>query len=381
MRLKSYFAATVEAALNLARQELGPEAMLVDSRRTGPDSRHLGDYEVVCAVFPETTPANAPALPAAPRNPAPAAPYRAQSIDKLSQEVSELKRYMERMATTMSHAGTGFNNLRAHPELADSFALLSAAEIDPAICHEIVRKLGEAAENADLNSLLAAEVDRRLAVDSRLGRSGARQAVMALVGPPGCGKTTTLVKLAAQYGLATRRPTQILSLDTYRVGAADQLRSYAAILGIGFQLLETTAALAQSLEEHRQKDLILIDTPGFGRHDLDGAEDMARFISTHPEIDTHLVLAASTKAADLTKTAELYRVFRPDKLLFTKLDETTTFGPILNLIAQTGKPVSFMAYGQQIPEDLESAAKPTLVELILRKEARGENLNSAMAAA
>src|SRR5271165_605405 len=116
MRLKSYFAATVEAALNLARQELGPDAMLVDSRRTGLESRHLGEYEVVCAVFPATSPAAASAPSSAPaspptavlsssansQGPIPGPAFRAQSIDRLSQEVSELKRYMERMATTMS---------------------------------------------------------------------------------------------------------------------------------------------------------------------------------------------------------------------------------------------------------------------------------------
>lgn len=381
MRLKSYFASTIEAAMNLARQELGPEAMLVDSRRTGPESWHVGEYEVVCALFQAKTTAT-PALEKPVTTIFPPTGFRAPSLDKLSQEVSDLKRYMEKMATTLTQSGAGFANLRANPELAEIFAILTSSDVDSAIAHDIVTRIGNnSSPDANLPALLDREIDKLLAVDGRLGRTGARQAVVALVGPPGAGKTTCLVKLAAQYGLATRRPTQILTLDTYRIAAAEQLRSYAAILGIGFQVVENTLALAQALEEHRQKDLILIDTPGFGRHDVEDAAEMAKFFSTHPTIDTHLVLPACVKSVDLKRTASAYEKFRPSKLLFTKLDETGTFGPILNLVVSLGKPVSFLSYGQQIPEDFGCAEKSKLVELILRKDSLAENLKSAVAAA
>ncbi len=99
----------------------------------------------------------------------------------------------------------------------------------------------------------------------------------ALVGPSGSGKTTTLVKLAVQYGLAGRRPVLLLSVDTYRIAAATQLRSFAAILGVGIQVLETVGALAQAIEENRGKELILIDTPGFGPADMEPTADWRSF--------------------------------------------------------------------------------------------------------
>ena len=381
MRLKSYFAGTVEAALSMAHKELGPEAMLVDSHRTNFEARHLGEYEVVCGLMPAST----SATPDSSRDEDPSSLpqfFRAPNIDKLSQEVSELKRYMERMALTISKSSAGFTNLRTKPELAEAFAKLTANEVDPMIAHDLITSISEGSrQDSDVQALLQKAVERVFTVDPRLGRTGSSQAIVALAGPPGAGKTTCLVKLAAQYGLATRKPAQILTLDTFRVAAADQLRSYDAILGIGFQVIETTGGLAQALEEHRNKDLILIDTPGFGRNEMEDGQDMARYLGSHPQIDTHLVLPISSKAADLKRVVQQYEIFRPTKLLFTRTDETNTYGSMLNLAIQTGKPVSFVSSGQQIPEDLAPATKDVLVDMILKRDCLEEALSAAVAAA
>lgn len=385
MRLKSYFAASIEGALNLARQELGQEAMLLDSHRTGPESRHLGEYEVVCAVVPAK-----PAVFETPGTPAEAEPpafstaaVRAPSLDKLCSEVSELKRYMERMAATIARSSAGFASLRSNPELMEAFAVLNAAEVDSSLAYDIVSEVADqvSGDPSQLRMTLTANVEKLLAVDPSLGKPGNGQRIAAMAGPPGSGKTTTLVKLAAKFALAARKSAQILTLDTYRVAAVEQLRSYAAILGVGFQVLETPAALAHSLEEHRSKDLILIDTPGFARNELNDAADIAAFLSTHPRVDTHLVLPASLKAADMKRVAEQYEIFKPAKLLLTRLDETDSFGSILNVVARTGKPVSFVCAGQQVPDDLAPARRDNLARLILRSEYFSTQASTAVAAA
>jgi len=202
-------------------------------------------------------------------------------------------------------------------------------------------------------------------VNPGLGATDASPRIAALVGPGGSGKTTTLVKLAVNYGIAARRPVLLLSMDTYRVAAAEQLRSYAAILGVGFQLLETVASLAQALEENRGKELILIDTPGLGFGDLEDFEPLARFLASRKDIDKQLVLPASLKPADLTRVVDAFEPFSPGRLLFSKLDETSSFGPILNETARTGKPLSFLTTGQRIPEDLEEATPARLAEMVL----------------
>jgi flagellar biosynthesis protein FlhF len=185
------------------------------------------------------------------------------------------------------------------------------------------------------------------------------------VGPPGSGKTTCLVKLAVNYGLAARRPVLLLSMDTYRVAAAEQLRAYAAILGVGFQVLETVTALAQAIEENRGKELIFVDTPGLGLGETADFSRMAQFLSGRSDIDTQLVVSSSMKSADLSRVVDGFEVFRPQRLIFTKLDETGSFGAILNEAVRTGKPLSFFTGGQRIPEDLEAATKNRLAELIL----------------
>ncbi len=368
MRLKSYFAATVEAAVGEARKELGDEALLVNSRKSPPEARHLGEYEVVFAGASDQVPA-APA-------PATAGPGL-ERWDRLAQEVADLRRQIERASsalsrwTAMAHAGVNHA-----PEWSEALSELVATEMSAGLALEIVEGArarclqGPATVDAGRRrNALAEEISNRVAVDATLGRPGTPRKVVALVGPPGAGKTTTLVKLAAAYGLTARRPAQILSMDTARIAAAEQLRVCAGILGIGFQVLETTGALAQALEEHRHKDLILIDTPGIGPSEIDHSLDLALYLATHPEVDTHVVLTATTKSADLARAADRFEIFGVRKLVFTRLDETEVFGPILALAARTGKPISFLSAGQQIPDDLESAGRERIVDLLLGRQA------------
>lgn len=362
MRIKSFYAGTVEGAVALARRELGPEAMLVESRKAPLEARHLGEYEVVCATVPEAGPAE-PGLPAA-ENPA-------RQDTRLARELAELRKQLDVMGKTITRsAWSGQRWSSAGPEMSDMHARLMAADIDgelvqqmvDAVCH---RPADATASGAGLERAVHAELEKRILVNPTLASAASDASpIAALVGSPGAGKTTTLAKLAVSCGLTTRRPLQLFSMDDYRVGATDQLRSYAAILGAGFQALETVGALAQALEEHRSKGLILIDTPGYSSRDMDRAADLARFMSTRPDISVHLVLTASMKSADLTHVADRFEIFRPASLLFTRLDETESFGTAFSLAARRACPISFLGTGQEIPDDLEPATRERILGLL-----------------
>jgi flagellar biosynthesis protein FlhF len=370
MKIKSYYSRSVEEAMAAARAELGPDAMLVNSRKAPIQARHLGEYEVVFATLPADTVAGT-LLPAAGEG-------AAQPLsDRLSSEVAELKKELEGMRRVLTRTACAPQQWTGvPPDVTDAFAALSAADVAPDLAREIVQsasnryapaRVGRAGIQpaATFQRALVEEISSRFTTDPFFGNKGNGPRIVALAGPTGSGKTTTLVKLAVQYGLAARRPVLLLSMDTYRVAAAEQLRAYAGILGVGFQVLETVGALAQSIEENRSKELIFIDTPGMGFGELEDATGLAQFLSTREDIDTHLVLPASMKAADLTRMVNAFEVLRPRHLLFTKLDETGSFGPILNEAARTRKPLSFFTNGQRIPEDLESAAHQRVLDLIL----------------
>lgn len=382
MRLKSYFAKDVKTALLMAQQELGPEAMLVHSRKAPPEARHLGDCEVVVGLGPVPAPGMAAAEPS-PAGAAAAEPVRAfPEAARLSAEVAEMRRQIERMASSLSRAAWIGGPDRPPGGFGELFAELIAAEVRPELAHEILdalRAQGVPADSVSLRRAAAREMAARVATDPVLGPAGGGPRAAALVGPCGAGKTATLVKLAVIHGLSARRPTQVISMDTYRVAAYEQLRSYAGIIGVGFQAVETPGALAQALEEHRRKGLILIDTPGYGPNDLDAAVELAAFLKGRPDVDTHLVLTASMRSADLSRVVDRFEIFGPRKLIFTRLDETESFGPIWSEAVRTAKSVSFLAGGQRVPEDLEEAAPERIVDLVLRPGAAGAAAAAAVA--
>jgi flagellar biosynthesis protein FlhF len=356
MKIKSYYSRTVEDAVAAARQELGPEAMLVNSRRSLPETKHLGEYEVVFVV-------DAPGAEDSPADAEPRVPP-----DRLSADVSELKRELEAMRRALTRSAYAPQPSRgASQAAAETYSALTAADLQPELARAIVDAADGRADTGPntFAQAVARELEARIAVQPTLGRGEQRPRIVALVGPPGSGKTTTLVKLAVNYGLAARRPTLLLSMDTYRIAAAEQLRSYAAILGVGFQVLETVNALAQAIEENRGKELIFVDTPGLGFADFDTGSGLAELLCSRPDIDTHLVLPASMKSGDLARLVDAYQVFGPQRLLFTKIDETGSFGAIVNEIVRTGKPVSFLATGQRIPEDLETASAARIAGMVM----------------
>ena len=357
MKLKSYFAGTVAEAIEKARHELGPEAKILSSRATGPEAMHLGRYEVVLGAL--NGKASEPAM-------APAAPVSTPSVSKPAAAAGEkpdgkLKRLFK-MSSISDHAVPAETG---EPDGTYGFLMQSGfgEELSAEIAQDVNQRTRGKAARAEAGSgnALAEAIASRLPVAPELGRTGADRKIVALVGPPGAGKTTTLVKLAVAYGLTGRRPMHILSMDTYRLGGSDQLRTWAGAMATPFDAVQNVGALSQYLDEYRSKGLILIDTPGYSKADEPATTQLASFLSRHPEADVQVVLPAYMQAADMQRVFNRFRHFLPSKLIFTNCDEAASTGAPIAQAIRTERPVSFLGVGQQVPEDIQPASAERLL--------------------
>ena len=180
--------------------------------------------------------------------------------------------------------------------------------------------------------------------------------VIFFLGPTGVGKTTTIAKIASKFSVENGKRVALLTADTYRIAAAEQLRTYANILEVPFRIIYSTEDVEQALRDFKEYDYILVDTAGHSYQNEAQREVMNSFIHSvdgKAEKEIFLVLSATTKYRDLINIADTYSAMTEYKLIFTKLDETTTLGNLLNLKLHTGFPLSYVTYGQNVPDDIE----------------------------
>ncbi len=370
--VKSYFAHSVPDAIQAAKNELGTDAMLLNSRPARPEERYLGELEVTFGKYPD--------------NEVPVSAARAPSVSTPGR-IDELLDRMDHMYSLLAKQSAYEPTLSGRPH-GIAFALTEAGVHAP-LAAEIEESVGKRlAEGTDARNRQAAptaemvrmevsrELESRLRFEPQIGR------ITAFVGAPGVGKTTSLVKLAVIAGVALGRPVRIISADTQRIGAAGQLRTYADILGTPFQAVGNPAELAHALESIPEQTLTLIDTPGLSpalMNEMGG--ELADFLSERQDIDTQLVLTATAHRTDLLRTAERFNCFRPGRLIFTQMDEAGSPGAMYSAAVHLRKPLSYFCGGQLIPEDIGDASAENLVGPLLAQLPRSgeaKNLRGAV---
>ena len=206
--------------------------------------------------------------------------------------------------------------------------------------------------------------------------------IMMFVGPTGVGKTTTIAKLAARYSYIQEKRSKvgIITLDTYRIGAVEQLFQYAKMMRLPIEDVVELGDFNNALSSLAHCDVILIDTVGSSQYDKEKLQKLNNFIqSSAYQIDVNLVLSAGSKLEDLKEIYKNFSFLNIDTLIVTKFDETKAFGTIFSLVYDTNKPVSYFSIGQEVPDDLVAASSDFLVECILEgfEKKRGEHGNTS----
>jgi flagellar biosynthesis protein FlhF len=326
MQTKTYFANSVPAALEVARQELGPEAMLVTSRPAPEHSRQFGKLEVTFA-FDRT-----PAEPAGKSN---------AELEEIREQLTALRMAIQRGA------------ISADAAFPVSAAIFPASAFPAAAFPGSSAAVTPIAPPAQPNISIA---QPNIPIAPFREMKSGESRTLALIGPPGRGKTTSLVKIAVRFGLSRQLPVRIYTAGAHGVGQQEQMARYAAILGLPWQAYESVESLHLALTGETWRGLCLIDTPGLSPMDRAEYNEFAKFFSRRPEIEKHLVLRADATAADLSHVISRFSTISPDRLLFTGLDEALSTAGAVDALVRSGIPATFIGTGQRIPEDIEEAA-------------------------
>lgn len=216
-------------------------------------------------------------------------------------------------------------------------------------------------ENINKTTLYEFSKDR---LNSKVFIKEADGRIRTFIGPTGVGKTTTIAKLASNECLMNQKSIGLITIDTYRIGAVEQLKIYANILDIPIKVIFSPEDLPSAIEEFEDKDLIFIDSTGRSHKNIHQLNELKSYLDKCDNMKTYLVLSMSTKNIDFIKTIENYKRIGFDNLILTKFDETYTYGNILNIGYFTEKPITYISTGQIVPDDIEDATKEKLFKYI-----------------
>jgi flagellar biosynthesis protein FlhF len=348
------------SALAAVKAALGPDAILISTRSVPGGLFRRAEVEVTAAspISLPRTPAPPPHRPA--RAPAPADETLADEVAQFRRTVEEARRAL----ATVTREARARDQLALPREAYETYARLLGRGVEPVLAEELVRQalVIAPASAASVPALVRDLVGQRL-LPCRAPWKHEGRRVIAVVGPTGVGKTTTLAKIAARAVLETRHKVALLTVDTYRIGATDQLARYGEIMGVPVLVARDRVELRRAAERLAGADLVLVDTAG--RSSLDDAVAQAELVRSIPRVQLHLVLSAATGAAELAAVADRYLALQPDRLIFSKLDEASGPGGVLSPAVRIGRPVSCIADGQRVPEDIHALSGPELTELVL----------------
>ena len=345
MQLKNYEAASIQEAMTMIRKELGEDAVILSTNRKG------NGFEVVAARDHDHRPVES--AWAGPEKKVEKTPEKKPEKKWIPEGQTEIGELREAVKVLFDLIGGGKGD---GDRLSPLYYRLLAGGMSRAAACSFAEKM-----HMDDQTDACEAMKKVLPVYSHRKKKRIR----ALIGPTGAGKTTTLAKLAAETAFGERRSTAIITMDTHRIAATEQIRIYAKIMDLPMVIAADKIAYETAIARFADKEVIYVDTPGRSHRDIAALESMSRILHSGPDTELSLVLSMASTREHLLASARQYDVFGSDQIIFTKLDECTKYGAMVDVMEKTGLPVSYWTTGQNVPDDIEKATPQRIAELIL----------------
>ena len=362
MKIKRYVAPDIRQAIRQVREEQGPDAVILSNRAVdgGVEIVVAIDYDALLKELGAGSPTSAAATYEAKAKAEAVDTAGAEAADPalldLRREVRTLRGMLEHQLSDLAWGEMG----RKQPRRALLMRRLRELGLSAGLSQRIAADIRESNdfERAWRDALARLAHYLPVTDDDILAQGG----VVALVGPTGVGKTTTVAKLAARFILRHGTGTVgLITTDEHRIGAQEQLKIYGKILGAPVWVARDAATLAAARDEMQGRKLVLVDTAGMSQRDVRLAEQFELIRTAHTSIRPYLVLAATGQLAALEETVRAFTQTRLAGCVITKVDETTSLGPVLSAVSQYRLPVAYVSEGQRVPEDLRPARSASLV--------------------
>lgn len=375
MSARTFKANSIKEAIGQVKASLGAEAMILSTRRIpkGPQNPYGKDCFEITAAPQDDMSVSIQAGPEKMRE-KPASWIGEPSIleyggdwQDIRSELSEIKDML-----LISNRISGIPQLLGlHPACLSLYSRLLATGISEQRVWAFMKAGGAfepkpAADPEAVTRHVVKALKGVIRVTDPFPKKEGTRSVAAFVGPTGVGKTTTIAKLSAELSLKQKRNVGIISVDSYRIGALDQLKTYASIMGLPCFSAFNREDLAQALQKMEGKDVILIDTAGQSHRDIKRLKELGELLGKDLSIETHLVLSTAIKPDDMKEAATNFSILKPSSYVFSKVDETRTRGGIIDQLLDLKLPVSYITNGQRVPEDIFCATQKRVLRLVLQ---------------